>query len=321
MKKTHNQKIGYDFSKNGLDFDAISQNRHYRSKFQVKEITVAEAQKELLATQEIEKVLKVIGGGKEATVLLAQEKETGDLVCAKVFRYYTSTIRKRLQGTRHISESGMAGIAASQEYWNLYELYKAGINVPQPRKLLNNIVIMDFVASHEDDNVPAPLLRDIDIRKFGDPEELFYESINILADMFLKANYIHGDYSDHNLMVTNDGLITMDVSQAVQYNPKTYIHTPVRIRIDQAVEMLWVDIENINQAFRKNYRLEMQTDDVLTSIIQSLPEHLQVFLEKSNDIPVNSYRFYTPEICRGKEAVRQEGVQKRRKRNYQRKKR
>ena len=125
MDNTHNQRIGFDFSKDGLDFDSISQNRQFKSNFQLKEITVAHAKEQLLATKKIAKVLKVIGGGKEATVLLAQEKDTGELVCAKVFRYYTSTIKKRLQGTHHISANGMAGIAASQEFWNLHGLYKA----------------------------------------------------------------------------------------------------------------------------------------------------------------------------------------------------
>ncbi|UYP47006.1 hypothetical protein NEF87_003291 [Candidatus Lokiarchaeum ossiferum] len=321
MDNSHNQKIGFDFSKDGINFDSIAQNRLFKSKFQLKEITVAQAKEQLLATQKIDKVLKVIGGGKEATVLLAQEKDTGDLVCAKVFRYYTSTIRKRLQGTRHISENGMAGIAASQEYWNLDGLYKAGIPVPKPRLLLNNIAIMDFISSEEDETVPAPLLRDVDIRNYGNPEEIFYESIGLLADMFLKAHYIHGDYSDHNLLIKKEGLITMDVSQSVEYNQKTFINTPVRIRIDHAVDMLRVDIENINQAFRKNYRLHMNTEEVLKEILDELPQNLQSYLGRTEDIPFYSEGFYAPEIYAGKEQVRQTGVRKRSKRNYQRKKR
>ena len=321
MDNSHNQKIGFDFSKNGINFDSIAQNRLFKSKFQLKEITVAQAKQELLATQKIEKVLKVIGGGKEATVLLAQEKDTGDLVCAKVFRYYTSTIRKRMQGTRHISANGMANIAASQEYWNLDGLYKAGIPVPKPRLLLNNITIMDFIGADENELVPTPLLREVDLRNYGDPEEIFYESIGLLADMFLKAHYIHGDYSDHNLLIKKEGLITMDVSQSVQYNQKTYINTPVRIRIDQAVEMLRVDIENINQAFRKNYRLHVNTEEVLQEILNDLPEHLQAYLGRSGEIPFYSEGFYAPEIYQGKEQERNDGVRKRSNRNYQRKKR
>lgn len=317
---SHNQRIGFDFSKDGLDIDSLSQNRHFKSKSR-KEVTVGQAKADLLQLDYIEKVLKVIGAGKEATVLLAQEKRTGDLVCAKVFRYYTSTIRKRLQGTHHISENGMAGIAANQEYWNLFEMYKTGLPVPKPRLLSKNIAIMDFIASEGDPTVPAPLLRDVDLRIHGDPEEFFYESIGLLADMFLKAYYIHGDYSDHNLLFTKQGLITMDVAQSVQYNQKTFVDTPVRIRIDKAVDMLRVDIENINQTFLRNYRLQINTEDVLQEIVQDLPSHLQDYLKKSEGIPVYSEGFYAPEIYRGKEEERQAGVRKRSNRNYQRKKR
>ncbi len=321
MDNTHNQRIGFDFSKDGLDFDSISQNRQFKSNFQLKEITVAQAKEQLLATKKIAKVLKVIGGGKEATVLLAQEKDTGELVCAKVFRYYTSTIKKRLLGTHHISANGMAGIAASQEYWNLYGLYKAGIPVPKPRLLLNNITIMDFIGSDYDKTIPTPLLRDVDIRQYGDPEEIFHESIGLLADMFLKAHYIHGDYSDHNILITKKGLITMDVSQSVQYNQKTFINTPVRIRIDQAVDMLLVDIENINKAFRRNYRLQINSNEVLQEITKELPQHLQNYLGNADGIPIHSEGLYAPEIYLGKEQVRRDGVRKRSNRNYQRKKR
>ena len=321
MDNTHNQRIGFDFSKNGLDFDSISQNRQFKSNFRLKEVTVAQAKEQLLATKKIAKVLKVIGGGKEATVLLAQEKDTGELVCAKVFRYYTSTIKKRLLGTHHISANGMARIAASQEYWNLYGLFKAGISVPKPRLLLNNITIMDFIGSDYDKTVPAPLLRDVDVLQYGDPEEIFHESIGLLADMFLKAHYIHGDYSDHNILITKKGLITMDVSQSVQYNQKTFINTPVRIRIDQAVDMLLVDIENINKAFRRNYRLQINSNEVLQEITKELPQHLQNYLCNSDGIPIHSEGFYAPEIYLGKEKIRQEGVRKRSNRNYQRKKR
>ena len=71
MDNSHNQKIGFDFSKDGLDLDSISQNREFKSKFRRKEITVGQAKAELLSLDRIDKVLKVVGAGKEATVLLA----------------------------------------------------------------------------------------------------------------------------------------------------------------------------------------------------------------------------------------------------------
>lgn len=318
MKKEYNQDIGFKFSKNGRQFDQYRQQRHSSSKTQIKEITLNEACQQLLSLKEIDKVFLVIGAGKEATVILARETDTKDLVCAKVFRYFTSTIRKRLQGTKHISKMGMAYIVANQEYWNLVELYNAQIPVPRPRYLLNNIVIMDFINLQDEVYQPAPLLSEIDINLFDDPEEILYESIEILAKMFLDAKFIHGDYSDHNLMVTENGLVTMDVSQSVLYNEKTFIKTPNRIKIDKAVELLQIDLNNLINSFKK-YRISIDAEYVCKEIVKELPEKLQNFLKESSKI--NPFSHNSIDSYNAKELYRQQSVFDRSGRIYQKKKR
>ncbi len=316
-KKEYNQNIGFKFSKNRRQFDEYRQRRHNEQKVQIKEVTFREAYQQLLSTDEIDKVFSVIGAGKEATVLLAQESKTKDLVCAKVFRYFTSTIRKRLQGTKHITKMGMASITARQEYWNLVELHNAQIPIPKPRYLLDNIVIMDFINSQEEIYQPAPLLSEIDIRTYNDPEEVLYESIDILARMFIDAKFIHGDYSDHNLMATEDGLVTMDVSQSVLYNEKSFVNTPTRIKIDKAVELLKIDLNNLIKSFEK-YRITIDTEEVCQEIVNDLPEKLQNFLKASKKI--NPLSHYAPESYYGQEGYRGNSIFKRTGRKYQKKK-
>ena len=318
MKKEYNQDLGFKFSKDGRQFDEYRQHRSKSSKSQIKEIRLFEARDELLSLKEIDKVLYVIGAGKEATVLLARETKTKDLVCAKVFRYFTSTIRKRLQGTKHISKMGMAYIVAKQEYWNLVELYNAQVPVPRPRYLLDNIVIMDFINFQDGIYQPAPLLSEIDINLFGDPEEILYEAIEILAKMFLEAKFIHGDYSDHNLMITENGLVTMDVSQSVPYNEKTFINTPTRIKIDKAVQLLQIDLNNLINSFKK-YRISMDVEYVCQEIVKELPDKLQDFLKKSNKI--NPFSHNILDSYSAKELYRQQSVLERSGRKYQKKKR
>ncbi|MFX0116590.1 MAG: hypothetical protein ACFFB3_18725, partial [Candidatus Hodarchaeota archaeon] len=106
MSEDHNQRLGFaKFQKRGgTQRDEYRQQR-LTKKITQREITIAQARDQLLATSKIEKIVGVFGGGKEATVLVAEEAETGDYICAKVFRYFTSTIRKRLRGTKHILES------------------------------------------------------------------------------------------------------------------------------------------------------------------------------------------------------------------------
>ncbi|MHA2283797.1 MAG: RIO1 family regulatory kinase/ATPase domain-containing protein [Promethearchaeota archaeon] len=315
--KEHNQKIGFYFSKNRRKFDEYRQRCGYDNKLQIKEVRFIDACNQLLSTKEINKVFSVIGAGKEATVLLARESETNDLVCAKVYRYFTSTIRKRLQGTKHITQSGMASIAAKQEYWNLVELYNTKIPVPKPRYLIDNIVIMDFINLQENIYQPAPLLSEIDIRSYYDPEEVLYESIDILAKMFLEAKFIHGDYSDHNLMATEEGLVTMDVSQSVLYNEKTFVNTPTRIKIDKAVKLLKTDLNNLINSFKK-YRITINSEAVCKEIMKDLPEKLQEYLKDSKKI--NPLSHYAHERYNAKEAYRGDSVYKQSGRKYQKKK-
>ena len=316
VKKEYNQNIGFKFAKNRRQFDEYRQRRHSEQKIQ--EVTFREAYQQLLSTDEIDKVFSVIGAGKEATVLLAQESKTKDLVCAKVFRYFTSTIRRRLQGTKHITQVGMASITAKQEYWNLVELYNSKIPVPKPRYLLKNILIMDFINSQENKYQPAPLLCDIDISFYDDPEDILYESIDILAKMFLDAKFIHGDYSDHNLMAAEKGLVTMDVSQSVLYNEKTFINTPRRIKIDKAVALLKIDLNNLINSFKK-YRITIDSEAVCQEIVSDLPEKLQNFLKESKKI--NPLSHYTPERYVSKENYRGNSVSKLTGKKYQKKKR
>lgn len=313
-KKSFDQKFGIELSKNGR---LLNEDRE-DCRILLREITVKEVSNQLLATGKIKKVLSAIGAGKEATVLLAQEKETDELVCAKVFRYFTSTIRKRLHGTHHISKELMASLAAKQEFWNLYGLHNVNIPVPKPRYLLNNIMMMDFINMEEDSLVPAPLLSEVNIRDFDDPENVLYEAIDIIARVFLDAQMIHRDYSNDNLMINENGLVTMDVSQSILYNQKTFIDTPARMRIDKAVGFLLTDIRNLNKGFYK-YRISIDPKEVVQNIIRDLPEKLQEYIDQAESIlPLSSY---VPGRYFSKEMERSEVFDRRTRKRYQKKKR
>jgi serine/threonine-protein kinase RIO1 len=310
LSTDHNQRLGFGrYGKTAHGREESRQSRKTRTKRQLKEVTITEAKSQLLATEEICKVLSVIGGGKEATVLLAENTEE-ELVCAKIFRYFTSTIRKRLRGTIHLLEDDMAALAAKQEYWNLHEMFGNDIPVPRPILLLDNIVIMEFIAAEKGSILPAPLLREVDLSSY-DPEDFFYEAIDILAELFLRGHYIHGDYSEHNLMLTQKGILfTMDVSQSVKYNTRTFIDTPFRIRIDKAVELLETDIENINRYFQRAYRITINPNEVKETIIKELPKKLRNFLTERT-LEIYPSDMHTPEALIGKERYRDELVYQR----------
>ncbi|MHA1977463.1 MAG: RIO1 family regulatory kinase/ATPase domain-containing protein [Candidatus Hodarchaeales archaeon] len=284
MSTDHNQRIG--FERYGKIAPGREDHREQRqTKVSPTEIRIADAITQLLESQKVKQIYSVIGGGKEATVLLAEDAK-GDLVCAKVFRYYTSTIKKRLRGTIHLLPSDMAMIAAKQEYWNLHAMVKF-TPVPKPRDILKNIVLMDFIPQDPANPlIPAPLIRDVNLLSF-DPEEILHTAIDIIAQIFLECRMIHGDFSEHNIMIqTHSGeLFTMDVSQSVEYNIKSFVSTPVRIRIDRAVKMLETDIRNINQFFKRIYKIGIDLEEVKNEIVSELPSNLKEYLsEKTQNI-------------------------------------
>ncbi|MHA1973205.1 MAG: RIO1 family regulatory kinase/ATPase domain-containing protein, partial [Candidatus Hodarchaeales archaeon] len=178
---TKNQYLGYSkYNKKSRNAGSLGRSKIVPKKRSLKEIRITEAINRLLKLDMVSRVHSIIGGGKEATVLLV-ETNTGELICAKVFRYFTSTIKKRLQGTKHLLPMDMAMLAAKQEYWNLFEMESSGILVPHPILLQGNILLMEFIAGPESLS-PAPLLKDVDLSLY-DPEELLYHSIDILADL------------------------------------------------------------------------------------------------------------------------------------------
>jgi serine/threonine-protein kinase RIO1 len=224
-------------------------------------------------------------------------------------------IKKSLQGSLR---SDTANAAAKNEYWNLFDMYSAGVPVPRPRKLIQNAVIMDFISNPYDPEKPAPILSDIDIRANSDPEEILHEAINILAKIFLNAHYVHGDYSDYNLLVGKDGLVTMDVTQSIQYNQKTFTNTPVRIRIDSAFNIFKTDLHNLNKCFEKKYRISIDEKSVCDEIQRELPKKLQVFLNKAS--PIRSSSQYSPELRYLKQLDREQARFQRSKKKHRKKK-
>lgn len=300
IKSDHNQSLGYKQEKNAghnlREYDEIRRNKTHLDNNNLKnveltylrEVTVNWAKEFLLSSNIVNSVHEVLGAGKEATVLLVKNK-VNKYLCAKVFRYYTSTNRKRLKGIidPHVKLDDMAKIVAKQEYRNLEILYDEGIAVPKPILLRGNIFLMEFISYDDQGLDPAPLLLEVDLIQNGyNPEELLFEAIDILAQMFLKAYYIHGDYSEHNVMLTKNGLITMDVSQSIQYNRKTFVNTPNRIRLDRALKYLETDIKNVNRYFMKKYKVSIDPKEVVNEIKSDLPENTQklIQLDFQNDI-------------------------------------
>ncbi|HJK35147.1 MAG TPA: serine protein kinase RIO, partial [Methanocorpusculum sp.] len=94
-----------------------------------------------------------------------------------------------------------------------------------------NILIMEFLGEN---GIPYPQMRQ---RLPKSPEESYQDALGLIRDLYQKARLVHGDLSEYNILTGPDGLILIDMAQAVTpEHPKAY-------------NFLFRDIKNINRFF------------------------------------------------------------------------
>ena len=120
---------------------------------------------------------------------------------------------------------------AKKEYTNLKEMYSKGVPVPKPIALHNNVLVMEFIGK---DGLRAPLLREASL---SNPQKIYFLLLNAMEKMVREVGLVHGDLSEYNVMILDDSIYIIDVSQAV----------PITLPI--SIELLKRDIRNINNYF------------------------------------------------------------------------
>ena len=96
-----------------------------------------------------------------------------------------------------------------KEYRNLRRMRKAGIRVPRPRAVLNNVLVMDLIG---DESEPSPRLKDITI---DDPKGVFDDLLEMLAVCWQTCDLAHADFSEYNILWYDGEPWVIDVGQAV----------------------------------------------------------------------------------------------------------
>lgn len=202
----------------------------------------------------IEYYLGAISSGKEAKVYPAKTYD-GKYYAVKI--YYVSTAAskkaiqkytfgdKRFEDLRTTSTRKLITLWARKEFNNLSIMYEAGINVPKPVLVEENILVMDFIGEN---GVRAPLLRELPDDEIT--KDLYEEVVNQIELMVSKAKLVHGDLSEYNIMVF-DKVYIIDVSQSIS------------IESENALELLVRDIENINRFFESKGVQVYDTKEIL----------------------------------------------------------
>lgn len=198
-----------------------------------------EAIYELLRRRVIDEIHGVVKAGKEARIYWGLDPNERELA---IKIYYTVTAEFRQGMLKYIQDDyrfrrvrrsprGIIYTWAQKEFKNLKAAYGAGVRVPEPIEVKRNVLVMEFIG---EDGVPAPLLRDVYLEE---PEAVYRKLLEEVRLLYGKAELVHGDLSEYNLMFWEGEPVLFDVSQAVPTNHPL------------AEELLLRDIRNLNRYF------------------------------------------------------------------------
>lgn len=158
-----------------------------------------------------------IEAGKESKVYLGQDFDGKD-VAVKIFLKATTDFRQgrmmylegdpRFQRIKRDTRS-LVYLWAQKEFKNLQTAATAGVSVPRPILVRGNILVMQFIGEK---GVPAPLLKDTGPQVTA---TLYGRLLKEIRLLYQKAELVHADLSEYNVMMWKKKPIMIDMSQTV----------------------------------------------------------------------------------------------------------
>ena len=209
----------------------------------------------------VDDVVRQLMSGKEAEVYIVQSH--GEIRCAKVYKeagmrsfsqqsqYQEGRKTRNSRQARAMEKNSRYGRKLQEEAWHnseveiLGRLAEAGVRVPKIFSYSEGILLMELVV--DDQGNPAPRLNDL---RLTSEQALDYHGA-ILGQIVLMlcAGIVHGDLSEYNVLVGAQGLVIIDLPQAVDATAN-----------NNAGKMLERDVANMTAYFGR-YAPELLTTD------------------------------------------------------------
>lgn len=199
----------------------------------------------LINQDHISEIHGCVSTGKEANVYQASTTNGQDRVI-KVYKtsilvfkdrdkYVQGEFRFR-RGYCRSNNRKLVQTWAEKEMRNLTRIYQSGIPCPKPHVLKSHILVMDMIGR---DGLPAPLLKNAIVQDKAQYCSIYYKLIVYMRRLFQECKLVHADLSEFNLILLDDEIYIIDVSQSVEHD-----HI-------MALEFLRKDCTNVNEFFRK----------------------------------------------------------------------
>lgn len=175
----------------------------------------------------VDEVMRPLMSGKEAAVYVVRCGD--DLRCAKVYKeankrsfrqastYQEGRKVRNSRQARAMASGSKYGRKEQEDAWQsaevaaLFRLAGAGVRVPKPYDFLDGVLLMELVADANGN--AAPRLNDVDL----DPEQAreYHAFLIRQIVLMLCTGLVHGDLSEFNVLLGEEGPVIIDLPQAV----------------------------------------------------------------------------------------------------------
>ncbi len=123
-----------------------------------------------------------------------------------------------------------------REFRNLMKAREAGVRVPMPIAVQHHIIVMEFIGNEKTGEVAQRLKQ----APPKNPQQFFEKLVQYVKLLYQKAQLVHADLSEYNILNNDEKPVLIDMSQA----------TPITAA--NAEELLDRDIRNMVKYFGKH---------------------------------------------------------------------
>ncbi len=203
----------------------------------------------------LDEVHGVVNAGKESRVYWGKNRE-GKELAVKIYLTSSAEFRRgmlkyiegdfRFKGIKRDTRS-LIFAWAQKEFRNLEQASKAKVHVPNPVSVKDNVLVMEFVGK---DGVNAPSLKE---QTPANPGKVYKLLLTYLTRLYRKADLVHGDLSEYNIMMWKSKPVIFDVSQAV---PTSHPMAGMLLRRDlgnlnRFFSRLGVEVLSVDESYKK----------------------------------------------------------------------
>ncbi len=175
----------------------------------------------------VDEVIRPLMSGKEADVFVV--RCGAHIRCAKIYKepekrgfkqavlYQEGRKVRNSRRARAMQKGSRFGRKEQEHSWQntevdaLYKLARAGVRVPKPYGCFDGVLLMELIT--DSDGLEAPRLNDVSMST-----EQAIEDHSIVIQHIVKmlcVGLIHGDLSEFNILVDEDGPVIIDLPQVI----------------------------------------------------------------------------------------------------------